>query len=266
LPTFRFRRRFLDAMRPFLLLTLLIACSISPLAAESRTWKSADSASSFSGEYVSRDEKRVTIRRDDGKLFTVELVKLHADDRTWVAGQPAAAASPSKAEPLPDPHAVFDTLCFGDGIETVKKKLKASKAVETTLDDTYLGRTGINGIYKTRQKIGGLHCELFFDWSANETLTEVVLQTQGQTADIYPTQLKDTWTQLAELLGALHGKPTQAGAYPAVKQVKDDMFLPSHLWKLQGGGSALLGVSMVGGRYLVVVRFTKEKVEPARFP
>ena len=44
------------------------------------------------------------------------------------------------------------------------------------------------------------------------------------------------------------------------------MFLPSHLWKLQSGGSALLGVSMQGGRYLVVVRFTKEKVQPAHFP
>ena len=131
---------------------------------------------------------------------------------------------------------------------------------------TYLGRTGINGVYRTRQKIGGLHCELFFDWSATETLTEVVLQTQGQPAEAYPSQLKDTWAQLVELMGALHGKPVQAGAYPGIKQVKDDMFLPSHLWKLQSGGSALLGVSMQGGRYLVVVRFTKEKVQPAHFP
>jgi hypothetical protein len=250
-----------------LLLTLLITGAV-PLFAETRTWRSADGTNSFSGEYVSHDVKQVTIRREDGKVFTVDYAKLHADDKTWVTAQPVISEpSPAaKTEPEPDPKAIFDTLCFGDSIDTVKKKLKESKAVETTLDDTYLGRTGINGVYRTRQKIGGLHCELFFDWSATETLTEVVLQTQGQPAEAYPSQLKDTWAQLVELMGALHGKPVQAGAYPGIKQVKDDMFLPSHLWKLQSGGSALLGVSKQAGRYLVVVRFTKEKVQPAHFP
>jgi len=251
-----------------LLLTLLFAGTTVPLFAESRTWKSADGASSFSGEYVSHDAKQVTIRREDGKVFTVDYSKLHADDKTWVTAQPAGSGTkePAKPEAAPDPKAVFDTLCFGDSIETVKTKLKESKAVETTLDDTYLGRTGINGVYRTRQKIGGLHCELFFDWTGMDTLSEVMLQTQGQPASAYPTQLKETWTELVELMSALHGKPVTSGSYPGVSQVKDDMFLPSHLWKLQSGGSALLGVSMQGGAYLVVVRFTKDKVEPARFP
>ncbi|MEK7953095.1 hypothetical protein [Luteolibacter soli] len=250
-----------------LLLTLLLSSAV-PLFAESRTWKSADGASSFSGEYVSHDDKQVTIRREDGKVFTVAYTKLHPDDKTWVAAQPenAGGKAGAETEAAPDPKAIFDTLCFGDSIDTVKKKLKESKAVETTLDDTYLGRTGINGVYHTRQKIGGLHCELFFDWTAMDTLNEVMLQTQGQTADVYPTQLKDTWTQLVELMGALHGKPVQAGSYPGVKQVKDDMFLPTHLWKLQSGGSALLGVSMQQGAYLVVVRFTTEKVQPTALP
>ena len=115
-------------------LTLLIAGTAAPLAAESRKWTSSDGSGSFSGEYVSHDEKRVTIRRDDGKVFELEFSKLHADDKAWVTSRPSPSAP--KDEPLPDPKAVFDTLCFGDGIETVKRKLKASKAVETTLDDT----------------------------------------------------------------------------------------------------------------------------------
>jgi len=245
-----------------ILLTLLLTGSI-PLFAESHTWKSADGASSFSGEYVSHDDKQVTIRRQDGKVFTVAFTKLHPDEKTWVTTKATAG---EKAEVAPDPKAVFDNLCLGDSLEAVKKKLKASKAVETTLDDAFMGRTGLNGIYKTRQKIGGLHCELFFDWTANETLSEIMLQTQGQDAEVYSTQLKETWAQLVELMGALHGKPVQAGGYPGIRQVKDDMFLPSHLWKLQNGGSALLGVSMQGGRYLVVVRFTTEKVQAAAFP
>lgn len=246
-------------MRSILLTLLLTVGVTSPLFAEARTWKSADGKSSFSGEYVSHDDKQVTIRRQDGKVFTVEFTKLSADDKTWVTSQAAGG----KADLPPDPKAVFDNLCLGDNLEVVKKKLKASKAVETTLDDAFMGRTGLNGIYKTRQKIGGLNCELFFDWTANETLSEIMLQTQGQDAEVYPTQLKETWAQLAELMGALHGKAVQAGGYPNIRQVKDDMFLPSHLWKMANGGSALLGVSMQGGRYLVVVRFTTEKVQAA---
>ncbi|RYD62183.1 MAG: hypothetical protein EOP83_15255 [Verrucomicrobiaceae bacterium] len=246
-----------------ILLTLLLTVSVAvPLQAESHTWKSADGKSSFSGEYVSHNDKQVTIRRQDGKVFTVDFAKLHPDEKTWVTSQAAGG----KADLPADPKAVFDNLCFGDNLEVVKKKLKASKAVETTLDDAFMGRTGLNGIYKTRQKIGGLHCELFFDWTANETLNEIMLQTQGQDAEAYPTQMKETWSQLVELLGAIHGKPIQAGGYPNIRQVKDDMFLPSHLWKMSNGGSALLGVSMQGGRYLVVVRFTTEKVQAAAFP
>jgi hypothetical protein len=251
------------------LLLILLFTGAAPLFAESRTWKSADGVNSFSGEYVSHDDKQVTIRREDGKVFTVDYAKLHADDKTWVTAQPVGAEPAkevAKPEAAPDPRAVFDNLCFGDSIDTVKKKLKESKAVETTLDDTYLGRTGLNGVYRTRQKIGGLHCELFFDWGPMEDLTEVVLQTQGQPAAAYPEQLKETWAQLVELMVALHGKPVQNGGYPAIKQVRDDMFLPSHLWKLQSGGSALLGVSKQAGSYLVVVRFTKEKVTPVQSP
>lgn len=253
-----------------LFLTFVVSCLVVPLSAETRTWKSSDGTNSFSGEYVSHDQERVTIRRDDGKVFTVDFAKLHADEKTWIsshsAPMPVVATAAAAEAPAPDPKAVFDTLCFGDSIDAVKAKLKASKAVEATLDETYMGRTGLNGVYRTRQKIGGLHCELFFDWSPTETLTDVVLQTQGQPAEAYPIKLKETWAQLVELLIALHGKPVTNGVYPVLKQVKDDMFLPTHLWKLQAGGSALLGVSKQGGSYLVVVRFTKEKIEPVRTP
>ncbi|MCW1884609.1 hypothetical protein OKA04_07680 [Luteolibacter flavescens] len=250
-----------------LLLTAFLSGTVS-LFAESRTWKSADGGNSFTGEYVSHTDSGVTIRREDGKVFTVDYAKLHPDEKTWVTTQSATAGKkPAAAEPevAPDPNAVFDTLCFGDTTDTVKKKLKESKAVETTLDESYMARTGLNGVYRTRQKIGGLHCELFFDWTPVQTLSEVVLQTQAQRSDAYAGNLQATWAQLVELMTTLHGKPVQGGAYPGINQVKDDMFLPTHLWKLKSGGSALLGVSSQGGGYLVVVRFTKDKVEPARY-
>ena len=114
------------------------------------------------------------------------------------------------AEPLPDPNAVFDTLCFGDPRADVIKKLKESKIVEAGLDETFLGRVGLNGTYRTRKQIGGLHCDLYFDWSAGGNLTEVSLQTQGVDRSSYAGRLKENWAELAELLTMLHGKPLAA--------------------------------------------------------
>lgn len=247
-------------MRPLLL--LLLAAPL--LHAEPRVWKNTDGSHSFSGEYVSHDGRRVTIRRADGRVFTFEVAKLHPDDRTWLAAKPVAAKR--DAEPLPDPHAVFDTLCFGDSRASVMKKLNESKVVESDLDPTYLARVGLNGIYRTREKIGGLHCELYFDWSEAANLTEVSLQTQGVAPGEYAGKLKAAWSQLSELLTLLHGTAIQAGSYPKIDDLKNDLFFASHLWRLEGGGSALLGTSMQDGKCLVVVRFTRDRIEPVRTP
>lgn len=246
-----------------LVLTFLIS-SAPLLHAESRTWKSSDGDQSFTGEYLTHDAKRVTIRRADGRVFTLELSKLNEADKSWLSAKQVPAGK--DAEPLPDPNAVFDTLCLGDTRADVLKKLKESKIVEAGLDETFLGRVGLNGTYRTRKQIGGLHCELYFDWSAGGHLTEVSLQTQGVERASYAGRLKENWAQLAELLTMLHGKPLQNAGFPGIDDLQDDLFLASHLWRLEGGGSALLGTSMQGGKCLVVVRFTQERINPVTVP
>jgi hypothetical protein len=247
----------------FLILTFLIS-SASLLPAASRTWKNTDGSQSFTGEYLVHDAKRVTIRRADGRVFTLELAKLHEADKTWLSTQQVPGRK--DAEPLPDPNAVFDTLCFGDARADVLKKLKESKIVEAGLDETFLGRVGLNGTYRTRKQIGGLHCDLYFDWSAGGNLTEVSLQTQGVARSSYAGRLKENWIELAELLTMLHGKPLQAADFPGIDDLQDDLFLASHLWRLEGGGSALLGTSMQAGQCMVVVRFTQERINPVTVP
>ena len=64
----------------------------------------------------------------------------------------------------------------------------------------------------------------------------------------------------------LHGKPLQHADFPPLDDLQDDLFLASHLWRLEGGGSALLGTSMQGGKCLVVVRFTQERINPVTVP
>ena len=243
-----------------LILTFLIF--VSSLHAEPRVWKSADGAQSFNGEYVSHDATKVTIRRTDGKTFTLELTRLNEADKNWLAMKDGPP--PQKEEP-PNPRAVFDNLCFGDSMETVKTKLKASRLVVAGVEETYMGRVGLNGTYRTRQQIGGLNCDLYFDWSPGNTLVEVSLRTQGVKPAEYDS-LKRAWNELAELLTNLHGKPLQAAAFPGSSSMKNDLFLASHLWKLKAGGSATLGSSMQEGYCMVVVRFTKERVNPVGSP
>ena len=46
----------------------------------------------------------------------------------------------------------------------------------------------------------------------------------------------------------------------------DGLFLASHLWRLEGGGSALLGTACEGNEFMVVVRFTQDAIQPVRVP
>lgn len=247
---------------PIRLLPLLLL--ISGLHAESRGWNSATGDGAFSGEFISHDTQLVTIRRENGTLSTFKIEKLSKDDRNWLATKESIVAA--NDEPAPDPNAVFDTLCFGDSRKEVEKKLKASNNVEPLIDETFFGRFGLNGTFRTTQKIGGLYCELFFDWSKGGKMKEVSLQTQPKDTGTYDDLLRKNWNQLAELLTMLHGKPLQRAGYPERDDLQNDLFLGSHIWRLEGGGTAMLGTSMQANLYMVVIRFTTEKIEPVLVP
>lgn len=245
----------------FLLLLLL---PLSGLAlAETREWKSADGSSSFRGDYLSHGADKVSIRHADGRVFEIELEKLHADDRAWLARRDLPDSPPDAEIPA---HAVFDTLCFGDTRREVEDKLKQSKFVEAAMDETFFGRFGLNGTFRTQKQIGGLHCELYFDWTASGGLKEISLRTQSLGPDAYTERMRNNWSELSELLTQLHGKPLQTGPYPKITDLQNDLFLASHLWRLENGGTAMLGTSMTGDQYQVVVRFTTETIEPVRVP
>jgi hypothetical protein len=230
-----------------------------------RDWKSADGSRTFKGEFLKRDARHVIIRRSDGQVFTLEVAKLHPDDGLWLnQAHPLAGGKP--AEPVPDETAVFDTLHFGDDRKTVEAKLKASKAVELSMDETFLGRFGLNGTFRTRQNIGGLHCLLYFDWSEGGRMREVSLQTQALGGAAYGGRLQDCWKQLVELLTNLNGRPLQDADFPKQADLADGVFLASHLWRLEGGGSALLGTACEGTQFMVVVRFTQDAIQPVRVP
>ena len=239
---------------------LIFLLAASSLSAASRSWKSVDGARTLTGEFVKRTATSVTIRTDAGQEIAIELSKLHPDDTRWLN------ANHSLNGPQPDPAAVFDTLLFGDDRALVLKKLKASKIVEMTTDETFLGRSGLNGVFLTRQKIGKLKGSLYFDWTPGDKLKELTLQTDFLPEEQYDSELKPTWGALVELLSTLYGKPVQQGPMPGKSSLSDGTFLPSHLWKLEAGGTALLGIARDGKKYQLVVRFTQTTINPVEIP
>lgn len=258
-------------MIPQLVSTLLIASAMN-LLAETRSWKSSDGARAIAGEFVCRDATTVTIRYPSGKPVSFPLTKLHPDDLAWLnqahplPGHSTRTAPTRTAAPVPDKAAVFDQLVFGDRRDQVIKKLKASQFVESGLDETFLGRTGLNGVFHTRKQIGGLDASLYFDWTDGGLLQEVTMQTTPVPESAYLTRLEPSWKEFINLLTTLYGKPVQQGSLPHAASLGDGSFRPSHLWSLETGGSVLLGTARDGDQFQLVVRFSQKKVTPVALP
>lgn len=248
-------------MYRFVISLILIASSLTE-AAEFRTWWNPDKTKSFEAEFVSRKDNRVTLRLKSFKNITVDIEKLHVEDQLWIKqhkpSQGSGTASSNKGIKQIDENAVYDTLVWGDDRDTVTKKLFASKLVTTNIAATHIGRTGLNNIFTTRDKIAGLTCSLTFNWSAGGELIEVTLQSEDKGSGDYSSDIRDCWKEFEQLLTYVYGKPKQATEMPRMNELKDEQMLASHVWRLEQGGSILLGTSKMNGNYQAVVRFTKE--------
>lgn len=237
-------------------------CLFACADAAPRPWKSADGTRSVQGELVNRDATGITIRRAaDRKEVVIPLDKLHPDDRTWLN-----ANHPLPGTEAPAKTAVFDKLLFGDSRETVLEKLKASKFVEMTAAETFIGRTGLNGIFKTCSQVGGLDASLYFGWNEDGGLSEISLQTEALPAARLESTLKPCWKEFISLLTNLYGKPIHANDQLQIGSIADGSMNGTHLWKLEGQGSALLGAAREGDNYQIVVRFTRKEIQPVPLP
>jgi hypothetical protein len=204
----------------------------------------------------------VLLRLKSFKNITVDINKLHVDDQLWIKQiksdtSKAAATSNNKIKEVND-NAVFDTLVFGDKRAEVTRKLFESKLVSTKMSQVHIGRTGLNNIFTTREKIAGLTFSLNFNWSASDELIEVSLQSENISSQDYSTQVKSCYEELEKILISIYGKPKESTDMPGINELKDYQMLSSHVWRLDQGGSILLGTSKIDGKYQAVVRFTKE--------
>lgn len=252
-------RSVTNPMHRFVISIFLIISSLAG-AAEFRTWSNLDKTKTFEAEFVSSKDNLVTLRLKSFKNITVEIDKLHIEDQQWIKQNKSAqsGATVNKNIKKIDGNAVFDTLVFGDNRDTVTKKLYASKLVTPTVELTHIGRTGLNNVFNTREKIAGLTCSLTFNWGESGELIEITLQSEDKSAQEYSTTLKDCWKEMEQLLVSIYGKPKNSTQMAQVGTLKDDQMLASHVWDLEQGGSILLGTSKLNGSYQTVIRFTKQ--------
>jgi hypothetical protein len=230
--------------------------------AQTRNWRSADGEKSLEGTFIKRDASTVTIRRGDRRELSIPLDKIHPDDRVWLEkNHPLPVEAPPAAV-----HAVFDKLEFGDTRAEVMEKLKNSKLVKSSLPETLMGRTGLNGVYQTLHQVGGLEASLYFDWCEDGRLQEITLQTSSLTGQSVEEKLKPCWKEFIDILTAMHGKPIHANLHFEVASLDQDGMSATHLWKLEGGGTAMLGAARQGEDYQIAVRFTTEDVKPVIIP
>jgi hypothetical protein len=222
---------------------------------EARKWQNPEGTKVIQGEFLSRTSDSVTMKIKGGREMTFPLTKLHAEDIAWLKKNHPTEEEAAAAV-VPDKNDAFDTLKFGDDRATVTKKLKESKLLNADLDGTFFGRAGLNGVYRTKEKIGSLHCFLFFDWDEDDKLKEVTLQSIDQKIEDYDGIIKPCWTQMIDQLTELYGKAASSSKIPTPDKIPEGQMQPSHIWKKEIGGSVLLGVSQVGKAYQAVVRFT----------
>lgn len=93
----------------------------------------------------------------------------------YVAGLFALTCAPLLA-------ALYEGLEVGMDKDQVLKTLRRSKQLEGPPTDALLARTGLNGVFKTRQAIGGQTFALNFDYDPSGGLRAVVFYSGASTA------------------------------------------------------------------------------------
>ena len=227
-------------------------------AADAKLWRNTDGSKSFQGDMLGLSDEKVKIRMLNDSIIDLPLSRLHPDDRKWAidnAKDMAQAAAEARERSL------FANLNFGDEKETVLRKLKESPLISADFDERLIGRSGLNGLFKTKAKIGPYHCDLYFNWSPANRLTELTLRSQTAPESDYEENLTACWEQMIHLLSEKFGKPGKSAKRPDFAKIEDGYSLNTHVWNLKSGGSALVGFGRQDDAYMVTARFSNARVK-----
>lgn len=156
---------------------------------------------------------------------------------------------------------IYGDLEFGDNRETVTNKLKQSPLVEQTIDDTFIARTGLNGIFRCKAKISGLTCNLYFNWDDQGGLNEITLRSESLKPEEYQTTLRRAWLEAESLFSKAYQLPTQKASYPSETAFDEHQMMISHVWKNPGGKTILMGTGMEKKGCFLFIRYASQDIE-----
>ena len=155
---------------------------------------------------------------------------------------------------------VYGNLEFGDTRETVTKKMSSSQLVEQTIDSTFFGRTGLNGVFKCKAKLAGLTYHLYFGWSEDGGLKEITLRSSELNMGEYGKGLRRAWGEAETLFSKVYQDPTQKTAFPSQKAFKKHNILISHVWHRAGKQSILMGPGVDKGKCFLAIRYVNQHI------
>ncbi len=159
---------------------------------------------------------------------------------------------------------VYANLEFGDSRETVQRKLKSSDMVEQTMPDTYISRTGLNGIFKCKTQLAGLTYHLYFDWNDHGNLDEITLRSNKLEQTDYSTSLYQAWKEAGKLFTQVYNAPAQDADFPKKNALAKSSMMMSHIWHKGSNESILMGTGKDQTNYFLAIRFVNRHVEPVR--
>ena len=165
---------------------------------------------------------------------------------------------------LPCFAGVYANLEFGDSREAVQRKLKSSDMVEQTMPDTYISRTGLNGIFKCKAQLAGLTYHLYFDWNEDGNLDEITLRSNQLEQANYRTSLYQAWKEAGKLFTQVYKAPAQNAGFPNKDALANSSIIMSHIWHKGTNESILMGTGIDQTNYFLAIRFVNRHVEPAR--
>ena len=251
-------------MRLIILIALLTSLAAS---AAPREWRNLDASRVVRGEVISRDATSVLIRRSrDLKESRLPLSEMHPEDLAWLNQSHPLPNQPKPKQAVSDTSkelvkAIQSSLVFGENITQVTKRLKANALFETTLDETFYARTGLNGIFRTKQKIANQNSQLYFGWNDRGGLKDFTLHTDSMSLSKSEEQLLSCWQAYIDIITEIHGEPLNESPKLVLKSIPEDGIIFTHLWESPKTGTILIGASHDRQGYQIALRFTSESYQ-----
>lgn len=143
--------------------------------------------------------------------------------------------------------ALYGNLETGMDKDQVLQSLKKCPLVEGPPSEAFLARTGLNGVFKTKQTFGGQNFSLNFNYDASGGLRDVVFYARNKfRAAHYDTKLKSSYKAMLVSLTAKFGEPMNMPEWIAQDSLTEGHILYMHMWRISPGVFLMSGLGNMG--------------------